>query len=256
MNLSLTWYYVLSYVKECLPVIFIIFFPSYASSLTPDDILKKADDEIAMVGDQYYEMTFNIVEKSGETRKMDIRVWQKGDKRLIRFTYPPQVKDMGILIEDKDTMYVYVPTLKKVRRIAAHSRNQSFMGSDFTYEEIGTMRYGYYYNISEMKEEDEHYVMKLIPKNIEEKEYGMLEVWIKKDRFWFTKIKYYNRDKKHIKTETRGKWEQYGDNWAATEIIMIDEASGHRSIGVMNKIDYGIKIDSNFFSVKTLLKGD
>ena len=64
-----------------------------------------------------------------------------GDRLLIRFTYPNDIRGTGFLVwehpNSDDERFLYLPSLGRVRRIAGTEAQESFVGSDFTYEDIG-----------------------------------------------------------------------------------------------------------------------
>lgn len=64
-----------------------------------------------------------------------------GDRLLIRFTYPNDIRGTGFLVwehpEGDDERFLYLPSLGRVRRIAGSEAQDSFVGSDFSYEDIG-----------------------------------------------------------------------------------------------------------------------
>ena len=64
-----------------------------------------------------------------------------GDRRLIRFTYPNDIRGTSFLVWEhpsaEDERFLFLPALGRVRRIAGSETQDSFVGSDFTYEDIG-----------------------------------------------------------------------------------------------------------------------
>ncbi|NCB00860.1 MAG: outer membrane lipoprotein-sorting protein [Spirochaetia bacterium] len=91
-------------------------------------------------------LTMEISNSRGSTRErsiVQIRSVEDGiEKKLMFFTAPSDVKDTGFLSisypSDKDDdQLIYLPALKRVKRIAAGNKNDSFMGSDFTYDDMG-----------------------------------------------------------------------------------------------------------------------
>lgn len=92
-------------------------------------------------------LTVQLISAKGEVREIQARAYQKAKSetdasRLFLFEYPPSVRDTGILINsytdsDKNTMWMYLPAVKRVKRIAlATSGGGYFMGSDFSYSDF------------------------------------------------------------------------------------------------------------------------
>ena len=71
-----------------------------------------------------------------------------GDRLLIRFTYPNDIRGTGFLVwehpDSEDERFLYLPSLGRVRRIAGAENQESFVGSDFTYEDIGGREFDEY----------------------------------------------------------------------------------------------------------------
>lgn len=71
-----------------------------------------------------------------------------GDRLLIRFTYPNDIRGTGFLVwehpDSDDERFLFLPSLGRVRRISGTEAQESFAGSDFTYEEIGGREFDEY----------------------------------------------------------------------------------------------------------------
>ena len=86
-----------------------------------------------------------IANAQGQQRTREIQAWNKrspgGDNMLIRFLAPADVSGTSFLMTGDD-MWLYLPALGKVRRIAGHARKGSFMGSDLSYEDMESLGHG------------------------------------------------------------------------------------------------------------------
>ncbi|NIM57731.1 MAG: outer membrane lipoprotein-sorting protein, partial [Candidatus Aminicenantes bacterium] len=81
-----------------------------------------------------------LIDKNGKEKDRDAVMLQKGsEKRMIKFLSPADQKGIAFLDLPNDMMYLYLPAFKKVRRIAAHIKNQKFAGTDMTYDDLGTI---------------------------------------------------------------------------------------------------------------------
>ena len=76
--------------------------------------------------------------EAGATKGREYQFSQttKGQKRIVRFNAPGDIKGMGFLAEGRDTMYVYPPDMKKIRRMGTHIKAQSVLGSDLTNDDM------------------------------------------------------------------------------------------------------------------------
>jgi hypothetical protein len=92
-------------------------------------------------------MAMRLVDRQGRGRERTLSVralrghGAVGDRVLVRFTYPTDIAGTGFLVWERpggdDERFLYLPALGRVRRISGAERQESFVGSDFTYEDIG-----------------------------------------------------------------------------------------------------------------------
>lgn len=96
------------------------------AAVTGADVLAKLDSLAIRFPDQTYKATMEIY-KSGNLRTTMVFSMQMKnlEKQFIHFTAPGDVAGMKILMEDRDTIYMYSPEFQKVRRVAAHMQNQA-----------------------------------------------------------------------------------------------------------------------------------
>ncbi|MBJ6802146.1 outer membrane lipoprotein-sorting protein [Geomonas propionica] len=94
---------------------------------------------------QQYSGDLTVVNKEGKIRKKGWNSYRQGyagdSKNLIRFTDPPEVKGVGFLSlprpgSDNPDQWLYLPSMKRERRIAPQDRDASFVGTDFNYEDM------------------------------------------------------------------------------------------------------------------------
>src|SRR3954469_24743548 len=129
------------------------------------DVLAKVDNAMNNFTDGEFESKLLIRDPSGQAREIGFTTFQKvPDKRLVRFSSPGDLKGMGVLIENKDTMYVYLPGFQKVRRVGTHVKNQTFMGSDFSYEDMSLSRYSPTYDAKLVKDDANAWQLELTVK--------------------------------------------------------------------------------------------
>jgi len=96
-------------------------------SITASDILDKVDAIMNAPQDRYAKLITIVVDKNGKKKERETVMWQKGDKRLIRFLSPAEDRGVGFLSLSDERMYLYMPAFNRVRRIASHVKKKSFM---------------------------------------------------------------------------------------------------------------------------------
>ncbi len=218
------------------------------SNLTPEQILKGQDDFTNGFADQEMEFTFNVYDVNGSLKKYDAIIQQKGrDKRLIRFK-SGEVKGMSILTEENNRMYVYLPGYKRVRRIAAHNMNQSFVGSDYSNNDMAACDYSRDYDAVKNKEDDKFWWLTLTPKAGKKMDYSKLVMKISKDVFRLWETEYYNHKGELVKVFSIEEPKDFGTKvtWPP-QVQMKDARTGHKTVLEIHtfKVEQGLK-DSMF----------
>ena len=108
-------------------------------------------------------------------RKLEIKKLEgkKGDKSLILFLYPADIKGTKLLsfeqIAKDDKQWLYLPALKRIKRISSRNKSGSFMASEFSYEDISSQNYNNYSYEKEVtkttKDENEYFIITRVPKD-------------------------------------------------------------------------------------------
>jgi len=166
-----------------------LFSLGFGWDVTGNHILKKVD--ALTVGDEAPKdtqmvMTMKIVSPSGNQKIRELKAWSKNnlnqdDWRLMKFMSPPDVRDVGFLTLSDEQMYLYLPEFHRIRRIASHNKSDSFMGSDFSYDDLGVSSYQKYYDAEIIKEDNSYWILKLSKKPEADKPYENIEMWVSKN---------------------------------------------------------------------------
>lgn len=114
--------------------------------LTPDVVARRVQDR-DMGRDSRAEMQMRLYDRQGRVRERSMILLTlrgtggAGDKTLVRFLYPNDIKNTGLLVwehpDSDDERFLFLPALGRVRRIAGAEKQESFVGSDLSYEDIG-----------------------------------------------------------------------------------------------------------------------
>lgn len=214
------------------------------------------------------EMTMQLVNKNGSKRERKIQSFSmdigKDKKTIMFFLYPGDVKGTGFLTWDydqigkEDDKWLYLPAMKKTRRISgSSSKKDYFMGSDFTYDDMGSR------NVDEdghrlLKEEvingHKCWVLESIPKNKGEI-YSRKVSWIRQDCLIALNVEYYDKLNKLHRRLEMSNIEKVDGFWVAKRMDMANVQTGHHTILVISNHRYNIRIDNAAFTVAKLEKG-
>ena len=209
--------------------------------------------------DMEAELEMVLVSKSGSKRVRKIKQYSKdyGDveKKIMYFRAPANIRNTSFVnwsytaANKNDDQWIYLPALKKVKRISSDSKGDYFMGSDFTYDDLGDRKPGEDTH-KLLREEtvagEECYVIESIPKD-EDYMYSKTITWIIKDKWIGLKKEFYDEDEDYLKILKINDYKKFGKYWVMLKTEMHNIQSNHKTI--MNfedvKIDEGIA-DSMF----------
>jgi outer membrane lipoprotein-sorting protein len=229
-----------------------------AADPTGAELLAKIDHAMNCFKDAFFDAKLLVKNEKGEAREYGFTTSQKGTKRLVRFTSPGDVKGMGVLIEDATTMYVFLPGFQRVRRMGGHTKNQTFMGSDFQADEVAATAYAPSYDAKLVGQDEKNWIVEMTQKPGQDLEFPKLKVWADKGMFQPTKIEDYDKDGKLLKTQERLEYKKDSpEHWQPFRIVMTDHRRGdHKSeiVFTTTKIDGGLSDD--IFSVRSLVRGN
>jgi len=176
--------------------------------------------------------------KQGDESTRDIRqkvleVSGDGDKSLTVFNNPRDIKGTAFLsfshIIDPDDQWLYMPALKRVKRISSSNKSGPFMGSQYSYEDLASFevdKYTYKYLRDEMLAENDSFVIENKPL-YEFSGYTKQVVWIDKTRYIPLQVQYYDRKNELLKTASFIGYKQYlGQYWRASKQLMENHQNG------------------------------
>lgn len=243
---------------------------SAAGAATPEeaglDIATKAYAASQGFGKYEARQTMTLVNKRGQESVRELRTKvleaeDEGNKILFVFDTPRDVKGTAFLIHSKrsgnDDQWLYLPALKRVKRISSSNSSGSFMGSEFAYEDLGTPeveKYTYRHLRDEPCDNGRACtVMERIPA-VKGSGYSSQQVWHDKEDYRVWKVDYYDRKKDHMKTLTMEEYGKFLDNfWFALEMTMINHQTGKSTVIAWSDFDFEGDIKESDFS-KTGLK--
>ena len=172
-------------------------------------------------------------ESTRHLRSRTLEVDEDGDKTLIIFDRPRDVKGTALLTfshkQGSDDQWLYLPALKRVKRIASNNKSGPFMGSEFAYEDIASQeveKYTYTYLQDETVNGQECFVIERYP--VDKKSgYTRQIAWIDKGEYRAQKIDFYDRKDELLKTLTFEGYQKYVDQyWRPDAMEMINHQTG------------------------------
>ena len=214
--------------------------------------------------------TFTLINSRGQKRiRKTRRYWidmegKNGfnEKTIIFFDKPSDVKGTSLLnwsyskINKDDDQWLYLPALRKIKRMASADKEKSFMGSDLTYDDMGDRDV----------EEDEHrltgtedingnscYIIEMIPLD-RNYMYSKKIVWIDREEYIDYRIDFYDRKGRFLKRQ-ENTWTKVADIWVLKKISVKNEQSGHSTVVEMQEININTGLKENRFT-KRIMESD
>ena len=190
------------------------------------------------------QMRFKVLEVSGD-----------GDKSLFVFDRPRDVRGTALLthshINTRDDQWLYLPALKRVKRINAAKRSGSFMGSEFSYEDMSSPEveeYTYKYLRDEACGELTCSVTEQFPLD-RKSGYSRKVVWQDTGELRTWKMELYDRKGSHLKTLTFADYRQYLERyWRAGEQTMVNHLTGASTVLEWTEFRFRTNLDKSEFT--------
>ncbi len=157
-------------------------------------------------------------------RKLALTLKIKGDRRLLEFTAPADMRGTKLLELSPTQMYVYLPAFGKVRRITSQM-NLGLMGLTFAPGDFAP-RFADRYTATVAAESPTEVKLTAVPKAGTDAPYGRIELTVARDPVAPTEIRYFDAAGAHLKTETRAAHACQGGVCAAAERKMVDHQRG------------------------------
>lgn len=200
-------------------------------------IAKEADKRNTGWKDQTANMKMILTNRQNQTSIREIRIRSMevdndGDKSMSIFDTPPDVKGTAFLSYThalkSDDQWLYLPALKRVKRISSRNKSGPFMGSEFAYEDIASQeveKYNYKFIRDDEYEGRKVFVVERYPA-YKYSGYTKTVTWIDKEMYQPLKIDFYDRKKTLLKTLTPKDYKQYlGKYYRASKMIMVNHVS-------------------------------
>ncbi|MDH4184236.1 MAG: outer membrane lipoprotein-sorting protein [Nitrospinota bacterium] len=247
--------------------------PALADDPKAREIMQKVEDRDE--GDNATtEMEMTLIDKNGSQRLRKLKTFTKyfGEDRyrLMFFLHPADVKDTGFLTYDyddpakSDDQWLYLPALRKSKRIATEDKSGSFMGSDFTYYDMtrpNTVDYDYKLLKEDVVEGNKVWVIEAIPRRqeiIDESGYTKRVSFVRQDNYFVIRAVNWLKDGGKLRYLEVKDLQQIDGIWTALEIHMTTKAGNvmtHKTTLKFNGMKYNQKLDDEMFTVRVLEKG-
>jgi len=239
-------------------------------NLTAKQIVDRSFKATKLAGSEILS-TMTIIDDKGRERVRKIasvtKLYDNGEteKRLIRFLSPPDVKGTGLLTFDyekrDDDMWLFMPALRKTRRIVSTEKAKNFMGSEFTYADMTPPildDFSYELLGEEDVNETSCWRIEMIPVNedvADENGFSKRVTFIAQQDFVIRRAVYYDLDgelHKELSVEEVKEVDPENHKYRPMHMIMVNKQEGRKSILIVDEIQFNPDVKDEFFTTRYL----
>ncbi len=219
-------------------------------------------------GDSMHSLVeMNLIEADGQTSNRLVENWTKEaqdgtSSSVIVFHKPASVEGTRFLtVENEgrdDDQWIYLPGLGRVRRIAASEGDSSFMGTDFTYDDMQSRDVDQDTHTLLREEQQagrDCYVVESVPKDPQDSQYSKRIQWVAKDIWVPVKVDFYDKSGEPLKTLSVSRIEKVQGFWTTIDTTMKNTQTGHATELNIKKLVYNEDLPDGLFSVNFLRTG-
>ncbi len=244
-------------MPPCLPPLVALLLAAAASDAAPlsgDAILARVDHQLQASKSQVVLMDMAIEDPGHSPRRIGLRMHMAGDRRKIQFLYPGDMKGIEVLNLSSAQTYVYMPAFGKVRRIASHLRDQTLFGSDYNFDDFSTIRLHDNFDARVTGEDATSWQLTATPKKeAAGSAVTRLDLEVCKENATVHRLKFYNRQGQHIRTETREAYACSEGGCAPQRTQLIDHRhNDHWTEVTIKDLQLGATIPARTFSLRAL----
>ena len=251
--------------KYCL-LLLVLFVPANIFAVTADEVMKKSQTAFLYQGKDFKaRVLMKLISKGGQERIRELTMLRKNygetggeQKYFMYFFQPADVKDMTFMVNKypakDDDRWLFVPAINMVRRIAAQDKSSSFVGSDFTYEDVSGRDIeddNHTLAKEEKLDTKDCYVIKSSPK-AQDVDYIYKLSWIDKGSFLPLKEEYYDKKGELYRVFSADEIKEMKGFHTITKRTMKNLLSGHRTEVTYVKSDYDIGLEDSLFTERFL----
>ena len=207
------------------------------------------------------EMTLTLISAQGDESVRKLRFeGQEGesrhDKSRLSFTYPADMKGAMLLTHEQaerdDDQWLYLPAVKRIKRIATANQSGSFMGSEFAYEDLVVRqldKYEFRYIGDETLAGKDCYVIERTPKN-KNSGYSRIVRWRMKDNLQELRSDYYDRKGELLKRRDMMGHHLVDGYWRVSGILVTNMQTGRKSKLTFDEVQLKVALPAEHFSVQ------
>jgi len=228
--------------------------------MTEQDRIKRGfQTEISL-----YKMTLINANGDRSERTLEFRTLEgvaEGDKTLIIFKAPPDISGTGLLTHQnrsgEDDQWLYLPALRRIKRIASSNRASSFVGSEFTYEDLTPLelvKYRFKLLREDAVGDQPVWVVESVPQ-FKDSGYSRMELFVRKDNHQTVRTNFYDRKGDQMKVGSFEGWSKVDGRWWRARTVRMENLQTRKSTSLETlEIKIGVGLAARDFTTRALEK--
>lgn len=234
-------------------------------------IATEADRRTSGFGDSTSSLTMVLRDSRGGERTRELRsrtreVAGDGDQSVVIFESPPDVRGTAVLTyahtSEDDDQWMYLPALRRVKRISSSNKSSPFMGSEFSYEDLANQEVNKYTYTwlrddacpSEAFGSATCFVVESRPIG-DDSGYLRLVTWVDQVEYRVHQIDYYDRRDNFLKTLAASDFREYpGGQWRAHRMTMSNQVSGKQTVLLWSDYEFDVGLTEEDFNPRNLTR--
>ena len=220
------------------------------------EIIRQADEKFR--GESSQGTMTMIIERPTWSREVTMKNWTKGNEYSLIYITAPAKEKGQVFLKRQSEMWNWVPTIERMIKIPPSMMMQSWMGSDFTNDDLvreSSLIEDYDQKLvgEETIDGYECYKAELIPKDDAPVVWGKLIMWVSKQDYLWLKAEYYDEDGYLVNTEILSDIKKMDDRIMPTRLEMIPaDEEGNKTIMIFEDIKFNVDLDESFFSQQNM----
>ncbi len=223
-----------------------------------EEIIRRADEKFRGNSSRG-EMTM-IIERPTWSREVTMKNWTLGNQYSLIYIIAPAKEKGQVFLKRNKEMWNWVPTIERMIKIPPSMMMQSWMGSDFTNDDLvreSSLAKDYSHKLlgEEKMAGYDSYKIELIPNDDAPVVWGKIIMWVSETDYLWLKGEYFDEDGVLVNTEILTDIKQMGNRRMPTRLEMIPaDKPGQKTILIFKNIEFDVKIDESFFSQQNMKK--
>ena len=231
---------------------------SMAQDIDIKEIVRKSDEKFR--GSSSFGSFSMTIERPTWSRTISMKSWSLGtDYSMIYVTAPAKEKGQ-VFLKRKNEMWNWVPTIERMVKIPPSMMMQSWMGSDFTNDDLvreSSIVKDYTHKLLGEETIGNYpcYKVELIPFENAPVVWGKVLMWVSKNDYLWLKAEFYDEDDMLVNTEILSDIKKMDDRIIPTRMEMIPaDKKGQKTIMIFENTDFDVPLKEDFFSIQNMKK--